>query len=65
MNQIFLTYQVFLTLQKSGYTGAINTWIIQLDAVPTTGNFYWTMRNNSTAAAANSYQINWFAIGQA
>lgn len=57
--------QVFLTLQKSGYTGAINTWIIQLDAVPLTSSFYWTMRNNSTAASANSYQINWFAIGPA
>ena len=56
--------QVFLSVQKSGYTGTISLWTIQLDAVPLTTSFYWACRNNSTAAPINSYQVNWFAIGQ-
>ena len=59
------TPQVFLSIAKNGttYTGSISSWTIQLNAIPSTTGFFWSLTNNSSAAVANSYQVNWFAIG--
>jgi hypothetical protein len=59
------TPQVFLSIAKNAtnYTGDMSKWTAQLNAIPGTTAFYWNVTNNSSAGAANSYQINWFAIG--
>lgn len=57
--------QVFVQVQNKTLAGVVSLMVVQVDAVPLTSNFYWSLRNNTVAAAAGSYNISWFAIGPA
>ena len=55
---------VFCQIIKNTYGGGAGQMCIGLDSVSTT-QFVFNVRNNSnTGAPANSYYVNWFAIGQ-
>jgi isoaspartyl peptidase/L-asparaginase-like protein (Ntn-hydrolase superfamily) len=56
---------VLLVVQKNTWTAVAAYFHAGVDAVSTTA-FSWSVRNTAggTTAAANSYYINWFAIGQ-
>lgn len=57
--------QVFVQVQNKTLAGVVSLMVVQVDAVPLASNFYWSLRNNTVAAAAGSYNISWFAIGPA
>ena len=55
---------VFLQIIKNTYTGGAGQMCIGLESVSTTTCSFSVRNNSNTGAPANSYYVNWFAIGQ-